>query len=240
MTPAPRRDAPTSIKVHDTILDVIGERIVSGGLQAGDRIISADWGSEMGASRTAIREAVRVLESLGLVSVRRKSGITILPFEDWKVYAPEVIRWRLRGPGRLVQLHEISELRASVEPAAARLAATSAHALARTELSSAVLAMVANADQANGPEYLAADVQFHTTLLRSSGNSMFAGLTSVIEEVLVGRTEQELMPQRADATALRLHQEVAYAVIRGDGEAAAVAMTAIVDEADHAVQSLPH
>lgn len=224
--------------MHDSILDRLGERIVHGDICPGDRIVAADWGEQTGASRTAVREAVRVLESLGLVSVRRKSGITIRPPHDWTVYAPEVIRWRLRGPDRLAQLHEISELRAAVEPSAARLAAAESDGAARTELSAAVLEMVSYADHANEPNYLAADVRFHATLLKASGNSMFAGLSSVIEEVLVGRTEQELMPNHADPTALRLHQEVAYAVMRRDGEAAAAAMTAIVAEADRAVQAL--
>ncbi|MGO2660538.1 FadR/GntR family transcriptional regulator [Mycetocola reblochoni] len=239
MTSVPRRTTPAAVKVHDTILDRLGERIVSGQVPAGERLVAADWGEELGASRTAVREAVRVLESLGMVSVRRKSGITIRPSTDWMAFAPEIVRWRLRGAGRLVQLHELSELRAAVEPAAARLAASTADGVARAALGAAVQDMVTHADRANGADYLAADVRFHATLLRASGNSMFAGLTAVIEEVLVGRTEQELMPQTADETALRLHQEVAHAITRRDGEAAARAMTAIVDEADRAVQSLP-
>ncbi len=49
-------------------------------------------------SRSVMREAVRVLESMHLVESRRRVGVTVLPECEWNVYDPQVIRWRLPAP----------------------------------------------------------------------------------------------------------------------------------------------
>ena len=77
-------------------------------------------------SRTVAREAIRVLESMGLVTSRRRVGVTVTPRAQWNVFDPMLIRWRLAGSGRADQLRSLSELRAGFEPAAARYAATRA------------------------------------------------------------------------------------------------------------------
>ena len=83
--------------------------------------------------------------------------------------------------------------------------------------------------------YLEADVAFHRTLLQASGNEMLAALTTVVAEVLAGRTHHDLMPAEPNPVAIRLHGDVAAAVQAGDADAAASAMRAIIDEAASAI-----
>ncbi|WP_307214672.1 FadR/GntR family transcriptional regulator [Microbacterium sp. SORGH_AS_0888] len=222
--------------VHEVLVERLGAAIVHGEHAPGARLITAELGSDSGASRSAAREAVRVLESLGLVRVRRRSGVEVRPASEWNVYAPEVIRWRLGGPDRLRQLHELSQLRGAIEPLAARLAASEASEEQRRELTEAVAQMRRNAHAADQQAYLDADIRFHRTLLAASGNPMLAALDEVVASVLVGRTQHALMPHDADSEAVRLHRDVAFAVAGGDGDAAATAMAQIVSEADLAVQ----
>ncbi|MDQ4215624.1 FadR/GntR family transcriptional regulator [Microbacterium sp. ASV81] len=223
---------------HRRLLDTIGMRIVEGELPAGARLLTADVATELGASRSAMREVVRVLETMGMVDVRRRAGVEILPDDRWSPYAPELIRWRLDGSDRLRVLHELSQLRSAVEPLAARLAAANAGPEDRTDLVKAVLGMVEHGSRADEPAYLAHDIAFHTAVLRGSGNPYLAGLADVVTALLHGRTSHALMPQHADETALRLHQEVAAAITARDPEAAAAAMAAIVEEADDAVAAM--
>ena len=77
--------------------------------------------------------------------------------------------------------------------------------------------------------FLEHDVAFHRRLLHLSGNQMFAGLCDVVEEVLRGRTDHDLMPPRPKPEARRLHLVVAEAVA-AEPEAARSAMTAICTE----------
>ena len=97
-----------------------GWDIVSGALAPGSRIVAEEAASKLGVSRTVVREAVRVLDSMGLITVRRRVGITVLSAEHWNPFDPNIIRWRLAGPDRLAQLQSLSELRSAIEPLAAQ------------------------------------------------------------------------------------------------------------------------
>ncbi|WP_323794246.1 FadR/GntR family transcriptional regulator, partial [Nocardioides sp.] len=75
--------------------------------------------------------------------------------------------------------------------------------------------------------FLEHDVAFHRLLLRTSGNPMFAGLCDVVEEVLRGRTDHDLMPHQPKPEARDLHARVARAIADGDVDDARAAMTAL-------------
>lgn len=221
--------------LHDAIVERWGAEIGSGRRAPGSRIVMEQAVAEFAASRSAIREAVRVLESLGMVESRQRVGITVLPSSSWSPYDTRVLRWRLEGPDRLDLLQSLSELRGAVEPVAARLAATRATPEQCGALAAAVIGMSSTARAANAEEYLAHDIDFHTVLLQASGNVMLASLGSIVVAVLEGRTHHSLMPAVADAEALRLHSEVAAAVQGRDEAAAEKAMRAIVAESADAM-----
>ncbi len=227
----------TEPSLHDRLLDQWGMGIITGHIAQGERLPAPALGREL-PSRTVTREVTRVLESMGLVTVKRKVGAAVNPARVWNIYDPMVIEWRLRGPDRESTLHELSELRGSVEPTAARLAASRAKPEQWAALTQAAIDMVAHANRANESDYLQADECFHRTLLESSGNAMFAALGDVVAAVLAGRTRHELMPRRANEQALRLHGDVAALIRQGDGDGARRAMERIVDESDQAIHAM--
>src|SRR6478609_4510179 len=114
--------SPVLQQLHNSVVQRWGWDIVSGALPPGSRIVAEDAALHLGVSRTVVREAVRVLDSMGLLTVRRRVGITVLPPESWNPFDLNIIRWRLAGPDRLRHLQSLSELRSAVEPLAARLA----------------------------------------------------------------------------------------------------------------------
>lgn len=65
-------------QLHETVLDRLGSDIVAGVVAPGTRISADDVVTQYSVSRTVVREVVRVLESLGLLAVRRRVGITVL------------------------------------------------------------------------------------------------------------------------------------------------------------------
>ncbi|WP_161522212.1 FadR/GntR family transcriptional regulator [Bifidobacterium aemilianum] len=225
------------MSLHNRLLDQWGMAIVGGDVHEGQHLPDPDF-YEGTPSRTATREATRVLESMGLVSVKRKVGATVNPADQWNIFDPQVIDWRLRGPRRREVLHELSQLREGVEPLAAQLAASNATPGDWATLTQAAITMVAHSEEANRPAYLAADELFHRTLLKASGNSMFAALGDVISSILIGRTKYELMPRKANEHALRLHSDVAALIRRGDGQGAREAMEWIVGESDAAIEQI--
>lgn len=231
-------DIRTDRPLHDRLLEEWGMAVVNGDIAAGARLPDPSMDGDAQPSRTVTREATRVLESMGLVSVKRKTGATVNPIGQWNMFDPQVIGWRLRGTHRLDALHELSQLRAAVEPMAARLAASAATPQQWAALTEAAIGMVSHSDHADGQDYLDADMRFHRTLLQASGNRMFAELGDVIASTLKGRTQHELMPRTADQNALNLHVEIAALIRKGDGEAAEAAMRRIVDESDAAIMKL--
>ena len=220
---------------HATVLDRIGAEI-AGGVRAPGEVLTLDGiGSEYGVSRSVAREAVRVLESMGLVASRRRVGVTVQPRNGWNLFDPRIIAWRLEGPQRAEQLVSLAELRRGIEPAAAALAAQRATAEQCRQLATAVSDMVTTGRRGDLEAYLRADQRFHRTLLEASGNDMFSALAGLVEGALEGRTHHHLMPAQPERGAIDLHDEVARAVRHGDAAAAQHAMEAIIDEAAAAV-----
>lgn len=224
--------------MHASLLDKLGADVVSGRLPAGHVLTLEGVGTEHGVSRSVAREAVRVLESMGMIASKRRVGITIQPAQHWNVFDPRLIRWRLDAGDRTAQLRSLSELRRGFEPAAAALAARRADPHQCRILAAAVSDMVVHGRSGDLDAYLQADKVFHRTLLEASGNEMFRALNDVVAEVLTGRTEHGLMPERPNAEAIALHDEVARAVRMRDEAGAQHAMLALVDEAATAVGSV--
>ncbi len=216
--------------LHSSVLTRLGTRIVEGDLPA-DSVITLDWlCQQFSVSRTVAREVVQVLSSLGLVESRRRTGVRVLPRTEWDVLDPLVLRWRLAGRHRVALLQQLSQLRAAVEPAAAALAAQHAPEVHRARVVELANLMEETGARGDLRSFLEHDVEFHRLLLVASGNEMFASLGDVVEGVLRGRTDHELMPMQPKPEARRLHHMVATAVAEGKPELADAAMSAICAE----------
>jgi DNA-binding FadR family transcriptional regulator len=198
--------------LHARLLASLGPAITAGEYPPGTVLRTDELEQRFEVSRTVVREVIRVLESMHLVESRRRVGVTVLPAEQWNVYDPQVIRWRLAGADRPRQLRSLTMLRSAVEPVAAGLAADLATPEQCAELTQHALGMVATSRGQQLEAYLVHDVAFHRVILRASGNEMFARLGDVVAEVLAGRTEHQVMFTDPDPAAVTLHVRVAEAV----------------------------
>lgn len=208
--------------IHTELVELLGSRIASGEIPPGDVLTLAAIEDSSGASRTVVREAVRVLESLGMLASRRRVGITVRPREEWDAFAPSLIRWNLAGPFRQRQLEALMELRIAVEPMAARLAADRATSAQRAELRRLATRLRALGGRGEGASdaFLDVDVAFHDLLLAASGNPQLIALRAPVREVLTGRSRLGLTPQVPAPGTLEEHEAVADAIATGDGAAA--------------------
>ncbi|SOC86495.1 transcriptional regulator, GntR family [Curtobacterium sp. 314Chir4.1] len=217
---------PTGRGLHAQVLDTLGQRIVDGAIAPGTVVRPELVAEEFGVSRSVVREALRVLQSLGLVEPRQRVGTQVLGIGSWELLAPTVIRWRGASPSYFVQQRELLELRLGVEPVAASLAAG-------TPAASAVLAaasdMLDACTREDSRAYLEADVRFHRALLTASGNTVFAHFAGTVEALLRTRTSEsrDTITGWTRAAAAR-HEAVGRALVAGDGAAASAAAGELV------------
>jgi DNA-binding FadR family transcriptional regulator len=217
--------------LHGQLLDDLGVAVCTGKLAPGTTLTIDDIESEYGVSRSVVRETVRVLESMGLLTSRRRVGIVVRESSFWNLYDPQVLRWNLESPNRVQQLTELIELRAAIEPEAAALAAGGMTRPEASDLVTIAGKLWAAGYDGDDDAFLALDIQFHEFVLAHSGNRMFAQLGEVVAAVIRGRTEYGFVPNHPHNEPLQWHVDVASAIQRGDSEGARAAMLSITRRA---------
>ena len=218
------------LRIHGTIARDLGIRIVSGRIQPGEVLDGEVEASDrLRVSRTAYREAVRILAAKGLVESRPKTGTRVSPQTNWHLLDPDVLSWIFEFEPGDDLLASLFELRKIVEPEAAALAAQR-----RTEAQIAAMAEALDGMAAHtlaSPEGRAADQNFHAALLAASCNPFLVTLTSGVAAAVAWTTifKQRHMPLSRDP--VPDHRRVFDAVAAGNAKAAHKAMANLVDMA---------
>ena len=174
-----QRPAPNPGRLHGSIARTIGTAIVAGEHQPGDILDNEINSSEQfRVSRSAYREAIRILAAKGLVESRPKTGTRVSAKTRWNLLDPEVLAWVFESEPTDEFLKGLFELRAIVEPAAAALAATRRNDDQLERMREALITMQ-RAGLATD-EGQAADREFHDLILEATGNPPLGALSSSI------------------------------------------------------------
>lgn len=176
------RAATPHKSVTDTIVQDLGAAIVTGRYEGVPFPTEQELSEKYGAARTVTREAVKMLVSKGLLSSRRRRGIVVENEDSWNLLDPDVMRWMLQREFSLDLLIEFTEIRLSIEPGAAALAARRADGDQRAAIDHAVRRMFA-ADRGEDDPLLS-DIAFHVSVLRASGNRFYRQHCEMIDTAL--------------------------------------------------------
>ena len=218
------------LRIHGTIARDLGIRIVSGRYRPGE-VLNGEVAASgrLHVSRTAYREALRILAAKGMVESRPKTGTRVSPRANWHLLDPDVLSWIFEFEPGDELLAGLFELRQIVEPQAAALAARR-RTDAQIERLAKALAGMAEHSLASEAGRLA-DQDFHAALLDASGNPFLVSLTSGIAAAVAWTTifKQRRRPLPRDP--IPDHRRVFDAVQDGDPEAAHRAMSELVDMA---------
>ena len=200
--------------LHQALVEKLGQAIVDGALPEGSVVTLEDVTTKFDASRNVAREAVRVLETLGMVAMKRRTGNVVLPRSRWRAMDPHVIRWRLSGGHRRVELDHLMQLRAGIEPIAARLSASNAPGDVgpRMEELAATMLALGTAGQGVSPEFLVADLEFHRLLVTTSGNDHFFAFSNTLGVLLTERNRLGMLGEFPDPRAMSAHARIAAAI----------------------------
>ncbi len=205
----------------------LGTSILSGVIQPGEHIAGEiEQSAAMGVSRTAYREAIRILTAKGLLESRPKAGTHVTPRERWNLLDPEMLSWMFKGkPDRTFAL-DLFELRNLLEPAAAQLAAqrrSDEHLAAMSEALSDMQQF--GLSSAKGQ---AGDHRFHTTLLAAAGNQALASLSSSIGAAVKWTTFYKQAAYEVPRDPLPEHLAVYHAIKECDPAAARTRMEELI------------
>ena len=199
------------LRIHQAIARRIGIAILSGEYVSGDGFDGEiERSEEFGISRTAYREALRILTAKGLLESRPKAGTHVTPRQRWNLLDPDVLEWMFSGRPDERFIYDLFELRGVIEVAAAQFAAVRHDSadLARMDAGLAGMRLHGLATA----EGQAADEDFHVALLAAARNEALASLaTSVAAAVRwTTRFKQQNHPQPRDP--LPEHQALRDAV----------------------------
>lgn len=168
--------------LHKQVVHELGRLIVSGKLKAGENLPREELLAEqMSVSRTALREAIKVLAAKGLIESRQKTGTRVRDPAHWNQLDADVLGWRCASMPTESFVEKLVEMREIVEPAAAAAAARRRSPAQLVALKEAYDAMAAATDLDSWAE---ADMRFHERLLHAANNELMSSLFSVIETAL--------------------------------------------------------
>ncbi|TPL90533.1 FadR family transcriptional regulator [Mesorhizobium sp. B2-3-13] len=168
--------------VHASLASEIGLRIVRGDYPPGSILPNeAKWAETFNVSRSAVREAIKMLMAKSLLASRPKIGSWVEPKERWNLLDRDVLAWYATAPDREAFLRTVQEFRHIIEPEASAFAAMRRSDEQMAEISLACREM---GEAANLPERIRADTRFHLAILRASGNDLLVPLGVLIESAL--------------------------------------------------------
>ena len=181
------------------IRDALLERIVSGSLKPGDRLIELKIAEEMQTSQAPVREALRELEAIGLIETQRNRGARV----------------RIIDEGELAEIYSV---RAELEALAGELVARRAPDIAG-DLTAILERMKKAAERGDQKRFALLNFEFHSMIVAASGNRTLKELWDGLS--VRSRTRMNMARTTADLQAIaQSHTEIIDAISSGDPAAA--------------------
>lgn len=211
----------TAQVVHK-LLEDIGNRK----FKPGDKLPSErELGADLGVGRGSVREALRILEAMGLVNIYGGKGAYLADYTqggtDFYAF------WNSVYP---ISIEKLVELRFAIEPMAAGMAAERIGPEDLTFLEETLQILLSATDIGSLEMRVEADVQFHTRILKASENPLFLQLYQGIDPLLrESRRISLLLPERV-AKVRNHHQEVFEAISNHQAREAYLAMWQHLDD----------
>ncbi len=223
MANGPQFQPVQPVRAYQRIVEQVEEALVRGDLAPGQRLPSErELVTQFAVSRSTVREALRVLESNGVVRSRPgdPNGPEILPFSSTALRKQVV---RLARVDELT-LAELIAFRMIMDGAAIQVASRLRTPEQLAELEGTLIAMRAAID-VDFAAFSEADLTFHDVIARIARNSLIETCNEVVRGVVLTLISDKIA-HASNSRALMLeslqhHAEVVDAIRSGDGHAAA-------------------
>lgn len=212
------------------LAEKLGQQILAGDYQAGSILPGEmELGEQFGVSRTAVREAVKMLAAKGMLLPRPRIGTRVMPQSQWNFLDQDLLTWWMTKENFDQVMQHFLILRTSLEPQACSLAAANASHQQTARLAELMAEMRALHIQFDREHWIQVDTQFHQLIYEASGNpflTSFANLfSSVYQSYFRAITGNEVIK-------LQHHQAIVDAILAGDSAEALTACQILLREKD--------
>jgi GntR family transcriptional regulator, transcriptional repressor for pyruvate dehydrogenase complex len=243
--PARARSVPASanvrfepiqqIRAHEYVADQIRRHIALRLIKPGEALpAERELAIMFGVGRPTIQHALRLLEASGLVEARRgRAGGTFISQQDQDSLAVDGLIVRVMRDRK--ELEDLLQYRRLIEPATARVAASTRRKADLTAMRRAIRGMAAATTE---PEYMRHDTDFHIALARATGNSVLA---ATIEDIRLRLNDAMTLLPESDSWHRRItgeHEVLLAAIEEGDAETAVRAMEEHVAHSEHGLRAV--
>jgi GntR family transcriptional repressor for pyruvate dehydrogenase complex len=205
--------------ISDDIVQQIITLISNGDLKAGQRLPSErDLCVKFAASRSSLREALRCLSIMGVLSARPGEGTSVAM--DGSKFMDTVLHWRMSTEQH--DIEDLMEVRMALEGVTAASAARNAQPADLRKLQDLVAKMEGSLDDAK--RFASLDLEFHLGLARASNNKLILDLVTVIRGQLERGVAKVLQLPQAMPLSVQEHKNILQAVMDQDCEKARTAI----------------
>ncbi|MCL1142043.1 FadR/GntR family transcriptional regulator [Shewanella gaetbuli] len=206
--------------LHLHVAREIARAILSGELPQ-NSIIPGEMAlcEQFGISRTALREAVKLLTSKGLLQSRPKIGTRVVEKKHWNFLDPQLIEWMEGLTDTNHFCAQFLGFRRAIEPEACALAALNATVEQRKELSLIFQKMseLDAAPELDTDAWIQVDIDFHRVIFFSTGNDFYLPfgniLTTMFENFIAHSSEE-------GGTCFNEHKQIYEAIMSGNADKA--------------------
>ena len=196
--------------LRDAVFLSLRKAILTGKIKQGERLTEVKLGKMLGTSRTPIREAIRMLELEGLVTIVPGSGAKVagMTLED---------------------LQEVMEIRSALEQLSARLASERITEAEKGQLRDACNAFIRCTHTGDSLEIAEADTRFHDVIVRAAKNEKLGRILNGLADNIYRYRYVCLIDDERYEHLISEHRELYRTIVSGDGEGAEKAAANHVD-----------
>jgi GntR family transcriptional regulator, galactonate operon transcriptional repressor len=216
--------------IHGRVVHELGREIVSGVIKPGEKLPHESIVIErFNGSRTAIREAFRVLTAKGLLEARQRAGTHVRARKFWNVWDPDIISWQDFDHLPDVAIENLLDVRRLIEPEAARLLTMQDN---NEEILASLLQICRNMEKVNqsGDYYRLLELEhdFHVALMEGCGNEYFQAMSEVVSLLVKKAQSYQIRQSPEKISNVRWYLSVLEKIRHGDSGDAFSAVKSLV------------
>jgi len=202
------------VQVARTIArSILSDELPQGSVIPGEMVLC----EQFGISRTALREAVKLLTSKGLLRSKPKIGTTVIEKTNWNYLDPQLLEWMDGLNGCDIFYQQFWGLRKAIEPEACALAARNATVRQQIELSEIFQKMEKIAKDFDHIRWAEEDMHFHRLIYLATGNDFYLPFGNVLATIFRRFITSS---SKQSGTCIDQHRAIHEAIMAGKEEQA--------------------